>query len=256
MAARDDRHIDCHTVISKFLQQRMQMRFGLRPDRVSVVRTGIDLHQEFVVEAYPRGEWRRINGVQARRKLVAFVGRRRFSDLKRPALFMEIARRMLPDFPDALSVLRRRRPVAERPRPADSRRPHLGPRSDDGRCTETGRDPVARCRHAGADQRNGGDRLCLLRGYGLLIAIGVIRCRCAVGTDRCTDRHIVETGKGELERYVTAAANLLEDDERRRRMGQKGRERLHAWPGVDDMATAYHQLYPRTIFWNLTEFHP
>lgn len=241
LAAEADAAVDCHSVISNFLRNRLLTRFTIDPSKVVVVRTGIDIGVEFDRSGYARGTWRRRQGMADDVPLVAFVGR--FSDLKRPLLFLSVARRVLEQRPEVRFVLKGDGPLQSA---IESRL------ASDAMLAQAVmiEDAAAPVQPVMVDA----DLMLLtsaMEGIAYVsyeaMALGLVQVSADVGaqselvTAECG--LLVTTGDGETERFANAVLSLLDDPERRARLAAAGVARVHAWPSIDDMADAYQLLY-------------
>ncbi len=240
LAARFDRFVTCHSVISEHLSRYLSRQLGVKADRVRVIRTGID-EEELRTAMAPKTDWRAQNNLPKSRSLVAFVGR--FSELKRPEFFLDIAEQVLRRRPDTFFVLKGQGPLEQvvRRRLASNGVLRASVMIEDATA------PVAPLM-ASAD-------LLLLpsRMEGIAyvsyeaMAMGLPQVYTNVGG--LSELMGVDAGipiahdPQELHAYVDAVTALLEDESRRRLMGAKAREIITAWPTANDTASAYLQLY-------------
>lgn len=241
LAAAMDAYIDRHTVISEYLRERLLVRYAIDPAKVSVVRTGIDFGSEFERRRFARGNWRTLHDVPDDRPLVAFVGR--FSELKRPLLFLDIAMRLLDSYPNALFALKGEGPL----RPAIDRKLARNPRLARAVVVEDS-DRAVQPLMVDADL------LVLtsaMEGIAYVsyeaMALGLVQVSSDVGAQSELVRRecgiLVETGPGETERFVAAIDFLLERPERRAELSREGLRRISQWPRASDMAARYMALY-------------
>ncbi|MCB1800854.1 MAG: glycosyltransferase family 4 protein [Gammaproteobacteria bacterium] len=241
LAAAADDAIDRHCVISDYLRRRLLQRFPVNPEKVAVVRTGIDVAGEFDPENYARGAWRREQGIAEDVPMVAFIGR--FSDLKRPLLFLAVARIILQQRPNTRFVLKGEGPL----RPAIDRALAADARLAQAVVVEDASGPVQ-------PVMVDADLMLLtsaMEGIAYVsyeaMALGLVQVSADVGaqselvTPDCGV--LVETGEGESERFANAVIRLLDDPPLRAGMSAASRSRIDAWPSLGDTADAYQRLY-------------
>lgn len=245
LASRADACVDRHTVISDHLARYLSERLGVAPERIQRVRTGIDLCKELDGSRVVEGAWRAQRGVDGDTRLVIFVGR--FSELKRPMRFLEIAEQVLESFPHTLFVMKGEGPLEGLLRRRIRRSPALRRRV----IMENASGPVAQL-------MCDADVLLLpsaMEGIAYVsyeaMAHGLPQVFADVGAQsELLDGEsgiAVAPGENELRRYVEAVEVLLADDRKRERMGQAACSRLIAWPSAGQMTNEYEALYAKLL---------
>lgn len=245
MAAQQDAWVDCHTVISEHLARHMKTLLGANHANIDVIRTGIDVDAEGAIPTAGTSTWRLRTGVPAQVPVVVFVGR--FSELKRPLLFVDIAERVLRHWPDALFVMKGEGPLERQVRQRLAGNPLLAGKVR----VEDATGPVAELMAAA-------DMLVLpsrMEGIAYVsyeaMAHGLPQVYADVGgqselLDEATGV-AVALGGDEIGKYADAILGLLRQPDRRRSMGEAARVRIRDWPSADDSAAAYHRLYTRLL---------
>jgi glycosyltransferase involved in cell wall biosynthesis len=245
LAAREDRHVDCHTVISHHLSSHLVSVHGVDEQKIKIVNTGIDIEREFSPTMLDPGEWRHAQGISANTQIVAFVGR--FSDLKRPLVFLAMAELVLERRPDTRFVMK-----GEGPLLADIQR-RLA-------CNRFLRRAVTieDARSAVAPLMLDADLLVLtsaMEGVAYVsfeaMALGLVQVSADVGAQSeliTPDTGVlVPVGQGETGRFAEAVCSLLADEEKRARMSSHAMERVRQWSTVEDMGVAYMNVYKDLI---------
>lgn len=241
LAAGIDALVDRHTVISRHLANYMMSRHGLAEGRLRVIRTGVDLGADFDPACCRRGAWRRAHGIGSDRRLVCFVGR--FSELKRPLLFLDIAETVLGKFPDTRFVIKGEGPLLAELEGRIQRSTALS----DAVLLEDAVDPVP-------PLMCDADLLVLpsrMEGIAYVsyeaMALGLPQVSADVGGQSELLGHgagrLIAVGPGEVDRFAKAIVDLLEDSAARSAMSRTARDQLEAWQTVEKMASEYDDLY-------------
>ncbi|MCB1790415.1 MAG: glycosyltransferase family 4 protein, partial [Gammaproteobacteria bacterium] len=245
LAADADDVIDRHSVISAFLRGRLIAREHIDAAKVTVVRTGIDVVKEFDGQSYGRGDWRQRYGMPPDARLVVFVGR--FSDIKRPLCFLDVAQLVLDRLPATRFVMKGEGPLLA----TIERRLASQPVLASAVLIEDASAPVQ-------PLMVDADLLLLtsaMEGIAYVsyeaMALGLVQISTAVGgqaeliADDCG--RLIMPGEGEVQHFTDAVVELLADDQRRRAMSAAAQRRIQVWPDIDDMAAAYRQLYHELV---------
>jgi glycosyltransferase involved in cell wall biosynthesis len=96
------RNVDYVIAISKVIEKNLLETHPLRPEQVGIIHHGIDLDR-FVPDAARRLRLREELGIAKHERLVGIVGR--LNESKGHLQFLEVAKRILPDFPDTRFVI-------------------------------------------------------------------------------------------------------------------------------------------------------
>jgi len=245
LGARYDASIDVHCVISEHLMAYMRDRLRVRRQKIRVIRTGLESIEE-VRGAGSGDSWRARHGVSSDTPIVIFVGR--FSELKRPLLFVEIAVGVLQHCPDACFVLKGQGPLEY----AIRQRLKATPSSVSHHVLiEDPTDPVA-------DLMDAADLLVLpslMEGIAYVsyeaMAQGLPQVYADVGgqSELLTPETgiAVNAGPEELAAYVDAVLMLIRDPVRRRSMGVAARSRIEEWPTAGDTAASFMKVYEEAL---------
>lgn len=241
------RNVDFVIAISRVIEKNLLETHPLRPDQVGIIHHGIDLGR-FVPDAERRAAVRAEFGIAGDDLVVGIVGR--LQESKGHLQFLEVARRILPDYPHTRFVV-----VGEATRGED----------------EEANAILDRFEKAGL-----GDRL-ILTGYrddvpdvlgamdlflfpthseafGLVIVEAMAMGVPVVSADCDGVPDIVEHGKTgllvdprDVDGLTAAVADLLGDEGKRRTFGRAGLERARERFSEEKMCGEMEQLYRRLI---------
>lgn len=245
LAAEAGAAIDCHTVISRYLYGRVLARGGIAPQSLQVIRTGIEMTEEFRMSRFQKGDWRQLHGLPADTAIVAYVGR--FSDIKRPLLFLEIAEEVLKKHPGTRFVMKGEGPL----RAMIDRKLAKSPSLQAAVMVEGPNEPVQAL-------MVDADLLLLtsaMEGIAYVcyeaMALGLVPVSTDVGgQSELIDPDcgvLIETGPGECHRFSAAVISLLEDPQHRARLSRAAVARMAGWQSVGDMAREYSGLYDKLV---------
>jgi len=241
------RNVDHVIAISKVIQKNLLATHPLRPDQVGIIHHGIDLDR-FVPDPRRRDELRAELGIREHELLVGIVGR--LQEAKGHLQFLEVAKRILPDFPDTRFVI-----VGEATRGEDEEANVILDRIEKAglgdRMILTGyRDDVP--------DLLGAMDLFLFpthsEAFGLVIVEAMAMGVPVVSADCDGVPDIVEDGRTgllvsptDVEGLTAAVADLLGDRGKRRDLGQAGRERAQALFSEEKMCGELEDLYRRLM---------
>jgi glycosyltransferase involved in cell wall biosynthesis len=241
------RNVDFVIAISQVIEKNLLETHPLRPEQVGIIHHGIDMDR-FVRDPQRSERVRRELGIGKQERLVGIVGR--LNESKGHLQFLEVAQRILPDFPDTRFVI-----VGEASRGEDEEANAILDKIEkaglEDRMILTGyRDDVP-------DLLGAMDLFLFpthAEAFGLVIVeamamgVPVVSANC----DGVPD--IVEEGKTgyllaptDVEGLTAAVADLLVDDQKRRAFGQAGRQRAEALFSEEKMCREMEELYRRLI---------
>ncbi len=244
LAAYYDRSIDIHTVISQHLVDYMEKNYSIAGDRVRLIRTGLSVGESGSADI-AKGDWRESHGISDSTHLVVFVGR--FSELKRPLLFLEIAKKVWQSLPESRFVLKGHGPLL----PSIQRWLRSECAFSECVIVEDATDPV--------DPLMADANVLVLPSVMEGIAFvsyeamshGLPQVYADVGGQReliHTDAGVpIAPGDNEIERYAAAVIELLRSTNKRHLMSQQARYRFGKWATAEDNAEAYKSLYLELI---------
>lgn len=241
------RNVDHVIAISRVIEKNLLETHPLRPDQVSVIHHGIDMTR-FMPDAERRAAVRAEFGIRDGELVVGIVGR--LQESKGHLQFLEVARRILPEFPHTRFVI-----VGEATR---------------------GEDEEANAILEKIEQAGLGDRM-ILTGYrddvpdvlgamdlflfpthseafGLVIVEAMAMGVPVVSADCDGVPDIVEQGKTgllvdprDVDGLTAAVADLLGDEGKRRAFGGAGRTRALVHFSEEKMCGEMEDLYRRLI---------
>jgi glycosyltransferase involved in cell wall biosynthesis len=241
------RNVDFVIAISKVIEKNLLETHPLRPDQVGIIHHGIDMGR-FVPDAGRRKRVRGELGIAEGELVIGIVGRLQAS--KGHLQFLEVAKRILPDFPSTRFII-----VGEATRGED----------------EEANAILEKIESAGL-----GDRM-ILTGYrddvpdvlgamdiflfpthseafGLVIVEAMAMGVPVVSADCDGVPDIVEQGETgllvdprDVEGLTSAVASLLKDEEKRLSFGNVGRDRAVENFSEDKMCREMEELYNRLL---------
>jgi glycosyltransferase involved in cell wall biosynthesis len=241
------RNVDHVIAISKVIEKNLLETHPLRPDQVGIIHHGIDLDR-FVPDPGGRDRLRAELGIGEHELLVGIVGR--LQEAKGHLQFLEVAKRILPDFPDTRFVI-----VGEATRGEDEEAnailDRIGKVGLGDRMILTGyRDDVP--------DLLGAMDLFLFpthsEAFGLVIVEAMAMGVPVVSADCDGVPDIVENGRTgilvsptDVEGLTGAVAGLLGDEQKRRGFGQAGRRRAEELFSEEKMCGELEDLYRRLL---------
>jgi len=241
------RNVDFVIAISQVIEKNLLETHPLRPDQVGIIHHGIDLTR-FVPDAGRRAAVRAEFGIRDDELVVGIVGR--LQEAKGHLQFLEVARRILPAFPQARFVV-----VGEASRGEDEEANLILDRIDQADLGErmilTGyRDDVPAVL--------GAMDLFLFpthsEAFGLVIVEAMAMGLPVVSADCDGVPDIVEHGTTgflapptNVDALAAAVTDLLENADLRREFGRAGRQRAETLFSEDQMCAAMESLYRRLI---------
>ena len=240
-------NVDYVIAISKVIERNLLDTHPLRPEQVGIIHHGIDLDR-FVPDLSRRDRLRAGLGIAEHELLVGIVGR--LTEAKGHLQFLEVAKRILPDFPAARFVV-----VGEATRGEDEQANAILDRIEKAglgdRMILTGyRDDVP--------DLLGAMDLFLFpthsEAFGLVIVEAMAMELPVVSADCDGVPDIVEDGRTgllvsptDVDGLTAAVAELLGDEGKRRAFGQAGRKRAQALFSEEKMCGELEGLYQRLI---------
>lgn len=240
-------NVDFVIAISKVIERNLLATHPLRPEQVGIIHHGIDLNR-FVPDPERRDRLRVELGIGDHELLVGIVGR--LQEAKGHLQFLEVAKRILPDFPDTRFVM-----VGEATRGEDEEANAILDRIEKAglrdRMILTGyRDDVP--------DLLGAMDLFLFpthsEAFGLVIVEAMAMGTPVVSADCDGVPDIVEDGRTgllvsptDVEGLTAAVADLLGDEQKRRIFGKAGRERAEALFSEEKMCGELERLYHRLM---------
>jgi len=241
------RNVDFVIAISKVIEKNLLETHPLRPQQVGIIHHGIDMDR-FVPDPQSRERVRRELGIGEQERLVGIVGR--LNESKGHLQFLEVAQRILPNFPDTRFVI-----VGEASRGEDEEANAILDKIEKADLKErmilTGyRDDVP-------DLLGAMDLFLFpthAEAFGLVIVEAMAMGLPVVSANCDGVPDIVEDGRTgllvpprDVDGLTLAVTELLGNEEKRRTFGQAGRQRAEDLFSEEKMCEKMEDLYRRLI---------
>jgi glycosyltransferase involved in cell wall biosynthesis len=241
------RNVDFVIAISRVIEKNLLETHPLRPEQVGIIHHGIDMAR-FVPDAERRQRLRQELGLAGHETLVGIVGR--LTESKGHLQFLEVARRILPEFPDTRFVI-----VGEASRGEDEEANAILDRIEQAQLGD--RMILTGYREDVPDLLGAMDLFLFpthAEAFGLVIVEAMAMGLPVVSADCDGVPDIVQNGvtgiladPRDVTALTAAVTDLLIDGEKRRSFGLAGRHRAQDLFSEEKMCAELERLYRRLL---------